>query len=83
MTKKFILTVLLSAFMGGISAQISLRPYVGLTLSNFGFAGSGYDSYYESGGDLMSLMTQLTKRFIKINFVRVLGCNWAWGWIFT
>lgn len=50
MTKKFILTVLLSAIMGGISAQISLRPYVGLAVSNFGFANSGYEGYYESGG---------------------------------
>lgn len=60
MTKKFILTVLLSAFMGGISAQISLRPYVGLAVSNFGFASSGYDSYYESGGWAMEseLMTK-------------------------
>lgn len=45
MTKKIILTVLLSVFMGGISAQISLRPYVGLAVSNFGFASSGYDNY--------------------------------------
>jgi len=50
MTKKFILTVLLSALMGGISAQISLRPYVGLAVSKFGFASSGYDNYYENAG---------------------------------
>ena len=36
--------------MGGISAQITLRPYVGLTASNYGFAFSGNDSYYEDGG---------------------------------
>ena len=50
MTKKFILTVLLSAFMGCISAQITLRPYVGLAVSNFGFASSGYENYYENAG---------------------------------
>lgn len=64
MTKKFILTVLLSAFMGGISAQISLRPYVGLAVSNFGFAGSGYDSYYEDGG-LIGGMTETKEEYKK------------------
>ena len=36
--------------MGGISAQITLRPYVGLAVSNFGFASSGYENYYENAG---------------------------------
>jgi hypothetical protein len=77
MTKKLILTVLLSAFMGGISAQISLRPYVGLTLSNFGFAGSGYDSYYESGG-LVGDMTE-TKEEYKKKFRSRIGMQLGLG----
>jgi hypothetical protein len=77
MTKKFILTVLLSAIMGGISAQISLRPYVGLTLSNFGFAGSGYDSYYEAGG-LIGDMTE-TKEEYKKKFRSRIGMQLGLG----
>lgn len=53
--------------MGGISAQISLRPYIGLAVSNFGFASSGYDSYYESGGwgDEVSTKEEYKKSFNK------------------
>ena len=63
--------------MGGISAQISLRPYVGLTLSNFGFAGSGYDSYYEAGG-LIGDMTE-TKEEYKKKFRSRIGMQLGLG----
>lgn len=78
MTKKFMLTILLSAFMGGISAQISLRPYVGLAVSNFGFAGSGYDSYYEAGG--RALESELsTKEEYKKKFRSRIGMQLGLG----
>jgi hypothetical protein len=78
MTKKFIFTVLLSAIMGGISAQITLRPYVGLTASNYGFAGSGYDSYYESGGFTEEEMV-VTKEEYQKNFRSRIGMQVGLG----
>lgn len=50
--------------MGGISAQISFRPYVGLAVSNFGFANSGYEGYYESGG-LLTDMSETKEEYKK------------------
>jgi len=67
MTKNFIVTALLGAIMGGISAQVSFRPYVGLTASNFGFSSSDYDSYYGSGGlageDMFDTKEEYQKNF--------------------
>ena len=79
MTKKFILTVLLSAFMGGISAQITLRPYVGLAVSNFGFAGSGYDSYYESGGGFDESYDAINKEVYQNKFRSRVGMQLGLG----
>ena len=79
MKKNFIVTVLLGAIMGGISAQITLRPYVGLTASNFGFSSSGYyDSYYESGGFTGEEMV-VTKEEYQKNFRSLIGMQLGLG----
>ncbi len=79
MKKKFILIVLLSAFTGSISAQITLRPYVGSTVSNFGFSSSSnYDLYYESGG-FDGLEMEFTKEEYQKNFRPRIGMQLGLG----